>query len=263
MKRPLYPADIRIGSNRAARRGLKARMPLLGTTRSVRSVLPLEFWDVLLLEQGETYMRCLPAETLKSIPGTDLLAWCLRRARYGLPTIELVELLSSLINGRKAIEICAGCGDLGRRLGIVMTDSDSQQEHTGGIRLNLGAPPTILPPEVERLEALDAVKKHRPEVVLAVYASQKYKSGDDKKGIGSYLHGVDEEALIQQVGCYIWIGNDNIFQGKRILTTSHMEIRFSGLVTRGDSKKNVIRVWGEMPPIDLVGRGSMRRVRAR
>jgi hypothetical protein len=70
-------------------------------------------------------VRALPAAAFDVDP-YDRFVWCAARARYGLPTVELVERLREMIGGRRALEVGAGQGDLGRLLGIPMTDSAQQ-----------------------------------------------------------------------------------------------------------------------------------------
>ena len=78
----------------------------------------------LLDEHG----RMLPqhASFFDKFAPTDLRLFCHFYARYGLPTVELVDWLLDRIGGRSAIEIGAGCGDLGSQLGIPMTDNFCQ-----------------------------------------------------------------------------------------------------------------------------------------
>lgn len=204
-----------------------------------------------MLMDSNGFVRPLPADFLREIHHQDLRAWCNRRARYGLPTRELVEWLIVEIGGRPAIEIGAGMGDLGRLLGNVkMTDSYGQAddpEKRALIRA-MGQPPTEPPPEVEKLEAVQAVQKYRPEVVIGSWVSQCPRSGEDPNVIRSTPDGVDEERIWKMpcVKKYIHIGNDNIHGDKRLLHKPHEKLYFPWLFSRQkEPEKNVIYKWSK------------------
>ena len=107
---------------------------------------------ILLDEQG--IIKLFPAEFYHSIDNADLRVWCICRAIYQLPTIELVEWLKANFNLDKAIEIGAGNNYLYHHLGIVGVDNYSEQ--IPAVKLTheiLKQPSTDPPPKVENLDA--------------------------------------------------------------------------------------------------------------
>lgn len=194
-------------------------------------------------------IRPIEATRLRAIPRIALTQWCQARARYNVPSAELIIWLKEFIGGRPAIEIGAGMGDLGRLLGIHMTDSAVQAENPA-IRAYyelLRVPPINPPPDVERIEALEAVKKHRPRVVIGAWITQLYESGDEgPPPVGSSVTGVDELAIMPYVEAYVHIGNAVVHKDKRILQKPHEEHRFPFLFSRAfQPEGNVIWVWSQ------------------
>jgi hypothetical protein len=191
-------------------------------------------------------LRELPAEAFDVDPKERFL-WCAKRARYGLPTAELLAFLRDTIDGRPALEIGAGQGDLGRLLGIPMTDSGEQTSlDMRAYYALLGHAVTEPPPDVERLRALEAIEKHKPAVVIASWVTQLYLAGDEgPPRIGSSLLGVDELELLQRVPCYVHIGNEGSHRQKRALSLHHREIRAPWIVSRSlKPADNFIAIWG-------------------
>jgi hypothetical protein len=91
-----------------------------------------------------------------------LMLWCVKSARYTIPTIELIDFLKARIGNRKAIEIGSGNNDLGWYLGIPQTDSYIQQtEAMKTLYSALGQVPTSPKPDVEKLDAIAAIKKYQ------------------------------------------------------------------------------------------------------
>ena len=199
-------------------------------------------------------MRLLPAARLLALGADPLAAWANRRARYGLVTEELIRFLrTDVLDGRhasapaEALEIGAGMGDLGRHLGVHMTDSASQT--TPEMRLyyaELGQPVIDPPPDVERLDAIAAVTRYRPRVVIASWCTQLYRDGDTPRGIGSSIVGIDEEWILDRDGveAYVHIGNVSPHGTKRINVREHTTLRARWIVSRAfDQDKNLIQIW--------------------
>ncbi len=80
---------------------------------------------ILLDERG--IIKLLPTEFYHSLNYTDLRVWCICRAIYQLPTVELIEWLQTLFNLNKAIEIGAGNNYLYHHLNIKGTDNYSNR----------------------------------------------------------------------------------------------------------------------------------------
>jgi len=202
--------------------------------------------ELLFDEKGR--LRLVPASELRKIPHEHLMVWANKNARYGIPCVELIELLTEMIKGRDAIEIGAGFGDFGRHLGIRMTDSAAQTRPDARDWYRLIGQPIIDPPEdVERIDANSAVVKHKPRVVFASWVTQLWMPGDDgPPQIGSSVHGVDEGDIIDRTDMYILLGNESVHYDKRILRRPHRQIQTDFLFSRGfDRDGNFLYVWGE------------------
>lgn len=81
--------------------------------------------------------------------------WCICRAIYQLPTIELTEWLKVNFNLDRAIEIGAGNNYLYHHLGIVGIDNYLKQ--IPAVKLThelLNQPSTNPSPEVEKIDAI-------------------------------------------------------------------------------------------------------------
>jgi hypothetical protein len=202
------------------------------------------YLDRVFLDSRGEY-RVPPCAELLRENHDHIQAWCHHNARYNLPTQELVEFVKGIIGSRSAIEIGSGMGDFGRALGIPMTDS--YQQTMPEVRLYyamIGQPIISPPPKVERLNAMEAIKKYKPQVVVASWVTQLYQNGDTPKNIGSNIHGIDEMWLLDNVETYIHVGNERVHKDKRILAREHRELHLPFVVSRAfDQDKNVVWIW--------------------
>lgn len=191
-------------------------------------------------------IKLLSAEEFRKVPHNDLRVWMHKRARYSLPTLELVEWLKKRIGGRKAVEVGCGNGDLYHHLGIPGTDSCGQRNPAVRVWYALhGQIPTNPREEVIPLSAEQVVLDLKPKVVVASYLTRKFIEGKDVEGKAqASVMGAVEENIIMDCDCYIHIGNQNSHGEKTILSQEHEEFTFPWLVTRGDPSKDVIYVWG-------------------
>lgn len=189
-------------------------------------------------------IRVASVSDIEDIDLNEILVWCVRNGVYQVPIAGLVAYLEKLIGGRKAIEICAGCGVFGKALGIPSTDSFLQdRKEIRDYYEALGQRPVAPGPHVEKLEAMEAVAKYDPEVVIASWPTQKWEPGDHQAS----EYGVDEEALLAHpsVKRYIVIGNERVHGQKRILRHTHQKERHDFLVSRSANQAlNRIYVWG-------------------
>jgi hypothetical protein len=194
-----------------------------------------------LLKDEEGKLKVCPAALFKSVPQLDLAHWCTRNGVYQIPTQELVDWLKEKIADRPAIEICSGNGVLGRTLKIPATDSYLHMNPEMQVYYKLlRQEPTQPPPEVEKLDALDAVKKYKPEVVVGAYCTH-WGLPPDKN---ASCYGVREDEILALIKMYVHIGNDDIHGRKPILAVPHEIYRFEWLAGRAfDPTKNNIRVW--------------------
>jgi hypothetical protein len=199
--------------------------------------------EVLLDESG--LLRILPAEKYAKIYIQHLQVWANRNGIYCLPTQELIDWLENQIGDRKAIEICAGNGAIGRALHIPVTDSFIQTTpEMLAYYMALGQKPTSPPPDVYEFEANEAVDTLKPKVVVGAYVTQKFEEGDSEANIGSSVYGVDELALLKKVETYIVVGNDITHGEKRINQLPHETFHFEWLYSRTTKpESNHIKIW--------------------
>ena len=114
----------------------------------------LEKYDRIFLDE-RGIIKLQSADFYKTIDNTDLRVWCICRAIYQLPTVELIEWLKENFNLDKAIEIGAGNNYLYHHLGIKGVDNYSEQ--ISAVKLVheiLNQPSTDPPPAVEKLDAI-------------------------------------------------------------------------------------------------------------
>lgn len=194
----------------------------------------------LLREDGK--MKLLPAEMLKKYRWDDFRAFCHVHARYGIPTYELISYLTNIIDGRRTIEIGAGAGDLGCILNIPMTDSRQQERPDIIAAYKAMRQPLIkYPDNVQKYDALDAVYKYKPQVVIGSWITTY---APREMPYGSNPFGIKEEKILKLVETFILIGNIDIHGDKPIMKQAHEEIYEEWMVSRAkDQSKNRIWIW--------------------
>lgn len=198
--------------------------------------------EYLLDDKG--LLKVMPSSFYREIPQADLAYWCHNNAVYGLPTHELVWLIQKEIAGKKAIEIGAGNGCLGRALGIPITDSCIQaSERYKDIYDAAGQPTIKYPKDIIKMTAEEALDHYKPEVVVASWVTQKWRKGQ-KDG---FQHGVNEEALLRRVEKYIFFGNHEIHRhkiiGKYPLTAYTEENQCYFFSRSMHTSANVLYIW--------------------
>lgn len=166
---------------------------------------------------------------------------------YTFPTQELVDWLHDEIDDdpelepHTAIEICSGTGWLGRALGIPITDSRLQErEDIRQAYLAQMAIPITYPDDVERIDAISAIRKYEPEYVIASYCTHLYGTGSLKSG---NAFGVNTRWVRSHCRRFYHIGNDDIHFRDPIMKMPHRRLQFPWLVTRGNSTHARIYVW--------------------
>lgn len=157
-------------------------------------------------------LQVMPSAFYAGFPQEQLSAFCHAHGLYALPTEELLALLQLLIGEadpqRRAIEIGSGNGALGLALGIPCTDSHMQADGmVSAIYSLMRQPPVTYGPHVERLDAMQALDKYAPAVVVAAWVTHKYESSDPARG--GNMFGVDEYALLKRVKRYIFVGHES------------------------------------------------------
>ena len=68
----------------------------------------------------------------ESLPFEQLRLFCHYNARYGLPTLELIEWLKKELGDQRAIEIGAGSGDLGHLQGANCREAKANRKRRAG-----------------------------------------------------------------------------------------------------------------------------------
>lgn len=197
--------------------------------------------DPLLLD-ADGHLKLLPYSSYAEIPRLHLAIWASLRARYCLPTAELIEWLRETIGDRKAIEIGSGHGDLAHHLGIQGTDSGMQQRpEVLEFYRRLGQAPTQPGPDVLRMDAAEAIDHFRPDVVVGAWITHRHTGGD----VGS-IYGPEEEKIIDRVGLYIHVGSAKVHKKKPIRRVPHIEYRPNWLVSRAfEPGDDLISFWGD------------------
>lgn len=195
------------------------------------------------LLDAEGNMKLLRFADYDQFDDESLRLFCHFYARYLLPTTELVDFLKNRIAGKAAIEIGAGCGDLGRHLEITMTDSYCQEFPEVKAYYDMLQQPTIKYGEdVEKLDALGAIDKYGPDIVIGAWVTQWIDPDLPFPEGGGSEFGVKESELLKKIDRYIVIGSQAIHSNKKILELPHETIDASNFV-RSRRKDNVIMIW--------------------
>lgn len=196
----------------------------------------------LLLPNGK--LKLLSYKDYEAFDWDSLRYFCHKNARYGLPTIELVDYLKQQINGRSAIEIGAGHGDLGYHLGIPTTDSRAQEipKYRNWMMAHF-QPPIVYPDDIEMYDAQDAIDKYKPQVVVSSWVTHKWIAGKTQHG---FEQGIEQEKILPLCETYILVGNDAIHKDAPVMKKAHRKVRRDFVLSRGSKRNlNYIYIWGK------------------
>lgn len=193
----------------------------------VMEILPnvdVSYLDKVLLKNGE--VQVVPSATLKDIDYTHLRLWCHKHAVYGLPTTELIEFLKPVISGYVAIEVGAGNGVFGRALGITSTDSMIQQKDARMVAYYkmLGQPPVTYGKNVVDMEASEAIKTIKPDIVFGSWVTQYISPLLDPPPGGGSVFGLRESEFIRDIKKYIVFGNEDIHGFKLLFNEPGVDV---------------------------------------
>lgn len=181
--------------------------------KSVRDISPL-----VLDASGR--LRVLPADVYRGTTVLERARVGVQNGLYSFPTIELVERLRELIGGRSAIEIGAGHGVLAEALEIPATDSRMQEDpKIAAYYAALRQPTVKYGPNVEKLDALAAVQKYMPQVVIACWVTHKYDPL--RPHAEGNQEGIEEEQIIANCDTYVMVGNTHVHRMKSIWSLPH------------------------------------------
>ncbi|MEJ7647117.1 MAG: hypothetical protein WKF87_21135 [Chryseolinea sp.] len=197
--------------------------------------------ESVLLKDGK--LQCVDYAQIAPFPQSHITQFCVLNACYQIVTWELVEFLKVKIGSRKAIEIGAGNGCLGRAMGIPMTDNYIQNRpHVKKYYESIHQPIVQYGEDVVNLEARNAIAIYRPQVVVGAWVSQVWKWGQ----VDGLEGGVDEMEFKGRIQQYIMAGNESTHQHKVILKDFPFKAyKFPWLISRSinDKDKNVIWIF--------------------
>lgn len=166
--------------------------------------------DAFALDNGQ--LQVVHADFYRQFEQEQLAVFGHRHAAYVLPTWELITKLDELIReaspSRSAIEIGSGNGVLGNALGIPCTDNRMQERPDIQAiyqSMGQGLPTVTYGEHVQKLDALEAVKHCRPEVVVAAWVTHLYTEKEAHRG--GNMFGVDEVLLLSKIKRYIFVGH--------------------------------------------------------
>ena len=208
----------------------------------------VSYLDKVFLKDG--LVEPFPSSTLDHVPPEHIMLWCAKNAVYQLPTIELIDWLREhcgIEKGFRAIEICAGKSGIGRALGIPSTDSYAQvADPFIQVYYQMLGQPIVEPPDyVEKIDANEAVKKYKPNVVIGSWVTQRWLSEEDKDG---NMYGPLEEEWVDAGTMYVHIGNKAVHGTKRILDRPWNGYHYPWLRSRAhDPRQNYIWQWNCFP----------------
>jgi hypothetical protein len=192
---------------------------------------------------GTGLPRVMQASFYEATTQEERTVLAVRHGLYGLPTVELVAWLRTHIGDRSAIEIGAGNGRLAEAVGIPATDTRIQEG--GATRAHyesIGQAPVTYGPNVERIEALDAVRKHRPSVVVGSWITHRYDGA--RHAAGGSMYGPDTLAILALCDEYVHIGNEGVHQHDPLWALPHEVHHFPWLYSRAmNGGRDVIGVW--------------------
>jgi hypothetical protein len=181
------------------------------------------------------------AERLAEVPRPVLRAWCHWRARYNVPTWELIEWLQGETERCTLLEVGAGAGDLWQS-GAIQTDSKIQADPKArGFWEAMGQPPIVYPEWVKKMDAITAARTYKPDVILASWVTQCLRPTDPVGSMGC-MFGPDLLHLKNMCKRLIYIGNRTTHGDMRLLREPHRELSFPWLYSRAQDVDGN-RIW--------------------
>jgi len=209
----------------------------------IANKVPLDKLKAAVLD-AKSRIKVLPATEWLSFSWDEIRLFMHEYPIYVLPTKELIDTLKTLIAPyRKTIEIGAGTGNIGRNLGIQMTDSYLQTRPDIKAYYALAGQPTITyPSDVMQAEAQVAIRILKPDCVLGCYVTHYSKEGEGNSW------GVHFDQILPKVKRLILVGNEETHGANPIMKVYHKEVILPGkIITRaGYGNDNRIYVWGDL-----------------
>lgn len=188
-------------------------------------------------------LRVMPASFWAQTTREERLVFGAKHGLYSFPTVELVDRLREIIDGRSAIEVGAGHGVLAEALGIVATDSHQQtMPKYRALYQAMGQPIVPYGPNVQKLDATAAVRKYRPRVVIGCWVTHRYDPL--RPAAGGNEAGIDEGWLIDHCETYVVVGNVKVHEHKAIWRRPHSIERPPFVFSRASNgSADFIAVW--------------------
>jgi len=213
------------------------------TTKIIKDQDTSELESLVIAEDGS--LNVVPAATYEPFDQDLISLFCVRHGYYCLPTTELIDFLDKKIDGRKAIEIGAGNGSVGRALGIITTDNFQQEMPKYKMIYETMQQATVpYGPDVKPMDAITAVKRLKPKVVIGCWVTHQYDPRHHERG-GNEI-GIREEWILNNCQEYIFVGNVAPHHQKPILDFPHETIKADWLVSRAfERSTNVIKIWSK------------------
>lgn len=152
-------------------------------------------------------MRILPASFWAATTVEERALFGHTHGIYAFPTVELVERLTKIIDGRPAIEIGAGNGVLAQALGIPATDN-RQQEMPKYKAIYEATRQPIVPygPNIVDMHASKAVRHYKPDVVIGCWVTHKYDP--QRHELGGNEIGIDLRDILANCKLFVHVGNE-------------------------------------------------------
>lgn len=204
----------------------------------------IKYLNKILLDENNQ-LKILPANIYHNINPIHLKLFAHNYGIYSFPTIELAEWLMNTFDLIDCLEIGAGNGALAEYLGIRATDSKMHEKDEIQLLYSIMKQPlTTYGDNVEKLDAIEAIKKYQPKTVLAQWVTHKYNAKEPFRE--GNMYGVQEEDIINNVDTYIHVGNENVHSLKPILEKPHLRIKEDWIISRARfPEQNIIYIWSK------------------
>lgn len=188
-------------------------------------------------------LRIMPASYYAGVTQHERSLVAHRHGLYALPTTECVDWLRERIGDRSAIEVASGNGALGRALGIVRTDNRMHERpEIEEFYRSLHQPPTRYGDDVEALDAISAIDKYRPQVVVAAWFTHQFDPRHPERG--GNMYGANQHELLSLCEEYILVGNFTAHAMMPLLKEPHETFHFPWLYSRSPfAEGNFIVCW--------------------
>lgn len=187
-------------------------------------------------------LRLMPANYYADTTALERSLFCVRYGVYGLHTQELADWLRTFIAGNSAIEIGAGNGVLAEALGIPATDNHMQTwPHIRALYSVSQQPLVKYGPNVECLDALVAIRRYKPFIVIGSWITHLFRPRDAHRDGNQYAP--DERAILAACSYYVMIANDAVHAKHPLLDRPHERIDAPWLYSRSLRGRDFIGIW--------------------